>query len=284
MQSKATSSSESLEHLLIKEFLFLNLPSENEIEEISLEKRVSDQIIDVYVKLKNKKEIAVEIQHSKISKQNLIERTRKYNSKGLYVLWILNGGGVYGRSPRIVDGVPITSSEKELHRLYGGRVYYLNATSNGITSALYSLHFADYYDKKYYKGQVKYYKRSKTKKSLVYAEIPSKRLKLFRNSRLKLCQFEDHNLKYKCVYDILNFCKLVRSFNNSEQTVKLFKSRQEIPIGLIIEKFQRTYGKYLIFDCLRHLKLLGAKEIKYVLERELWIEKEINLNFNLDEV
>lgn len=82
-----------------------------------VEKRVDDNIIDVVVD-----DIAIECQVSKISLKELIERTKKLNQKGYYVLWVLHPKN-YCKIVRD-NIVRPTAVEKYLHKNYFGRVYY----------------------------------------------------------------------------------------------------------------------------------------------------------------
>ncbi|MHA1197319.1 MAG: competence protein CoiA family protein, partial [Promethearchaeota archaeon] len=115
------SKNETFEHFEIKQYFYKNLPLFTDINEINLEKTISNQIADVYVELKNKNKIAIEIQHSNIPISNLIERTIDYSKKNVHVLWILNGlGNVVGdkKQPKNMDGLTISAIEGMLHRIY----------------------------------------------------------------------------------------------------------------------------------------------------------------------
>jgi len=70
--------SESIDHLLIKKFFYDNIPLVNDINTIEQEIKIGNRIADVYVELKNGKKVAIEIQHSRISKSELILRTKEY--------------------------------------------------------------------------------------------------------------------------------------------------------------------------------------------------------------
>ena len=130
--------SESIEHIKIKKYLYDNIPIVNSIKNVEQEYRIGDQIIDLFVELEDGKKIAIEIQHSKIYRKDLLNRTRNYNQKGIYVLWILNGNGpYYYRIPKNEQGVIISSSERELHNMYQGRVYYINMAKERIIAPIY---------------------------------------------------------------------------------------------------------------------------------------------------
>ena len=58
-----------------------------------IEKRLSSRRADISIIINSGEQVAVEIQHSLISVNDLRQRTLDYNSKGIYVLWILHGEG-----------------------------------------------------------------------------------------------------------------------------------------------------------------------------------------------
>ena len=92
--------SETIDHLLIKNFLTDNIPLENDVKKIDQEIKIGNRIADIFIELTNVKKIVIEIQHSRISKADLIQRTKEYNEQGLHVLWILDGTGPYDRKPQ----------------------------------------------------------------------------------------------------------------------------------------------------------------------------------------
>ncbi|MFX0000088.1 MAG: competence protein CoiA family protein [Candidatus Hodarchaeota archaeon] len=141
--------SESFYHKAIKRLIF-NYISENKkkIVEKSLEKYINNRRADVYFRLNSGEQIVVEVQNSKIQVKEIIERTKNYNSNGIYVLWILYGNGYCVASPKYPEdkkNVKISTVENFLHRMYGGRVYYVNFKfyENKTTiSTPFALHFS----------------------------------------------------------------------------------------------------------------------------------------------
>ncbi len=122
------SKNESIYHITAKNFVYSTLPKSN-IELISLEKRIENRRAEIFIKYLNGKRVAIEVQNSYIRVGDLIQRTKDYNKQGIYVLWILNGEGPCVASkkyPQNIKNVMINSLENYLHKIYYGRVYYIN--------------------------------------------------------------------------------------------------------------------------------------------------------------
>lgn len=275
MSIENNKNSETIDHLLIKKFFYDNIPLENNINIIEQEIKIGNRIADIYIELKNKKKVAIEIQHSRISKSELIQRTKEYNQCGVHVLWILDGDGPYNRKPLNEDGVIITVAEKELHLMYSDRVYYINATSAGITSPAYTLHFVPYIERKISSYGIIYYKQSKNKRSAVCGEITSFKLTLFRNKGFRLARFFDQNLKKLCIREVVQFLNGFIAYREKKhnEAKKIFP--EGLPLGVLIEKFHVKYGLYLLFKVLRYLKFLKLQDGRYMFEKELWFRKSI---------
>lgn len=273
MNKTQESSSESIEHIRIKRFLYDNLPLHNQIVFIKQEYRTADQIADLYIELINGIKIAIEIQHSKITKKDLIVRTKNYNQEGISVLWILNGNGpYYYRIPKNEQGVIVSSSEKVLHNLYQGRVYYMNMAKDKVVAPIYSVHFSSYYRKKLSSYESIHYKKSTMKRSLVYSLISSLNLKVFSNSGLKLVRFSDQNIKKQCKNDVVH---LMNAFIIYQSKKAPSSEAQGLPLGYIIRRFSKLYGKFLLFDVLKELRFLKNQDIKYFLNEELHFKKHL---------
>lgn len=170
---------ESFEHLRIKKFLSENLTHNNDIREIKEELPLGDRIADIYVKLASGKEIVIEIQHSKILEEDLIQRTKDYTDMGYYTLWLLDRTS-HDRYPRI-DEVFASKAELFLHRIYKGRVYFLNAYKlEGITSSVYPLHYTYLQEvRKARNGGYSYFRRSSTSRSVIPGNVPSLEMTFF---------------------------------------------------------------------------------------------------------
>ncbi|MFX0005963.1 MAG: competence protein CoiA family protein [Promethearchaeota archaeon] len=118
--------SESFYHKAIKRLLLKFISESNKrIIEKSLEKYINNRRADVYFKLNSGEEIVIEVQSSKISVKEIIERTEHYNNAGIYVLWVLYGNGTCVASPKsAVDkkDIKISTVENFLFKMLGGRV------------------------------------------------------------------------------------------------------------------------------------------------------------------
>ena len=124
---------ESFEHKRMKQYMFENLHANNNIKRMELEYNVKSRRADLYGELIDGKKFVIEFQNSKISVAEIVERTKLYNENNMFVLWILNGVS-YKRTPQNEDEKYISIEEDRLHRMYKGRVYYMNMTKQGLES------------------------------------------------------------------------------------------------------------------------------------------------------
>lgn len=254
--------SESFEHLRIKEYFYENLPLDNDIEIIKKEYPIGNRKADVYCMLGNGKEIVVEIQHSMILAKDLLQRTKEYNEKGCYVLWVFNGSS-FERYPKIEDNIPCLSFEKCSHLLYRGRVYYINMTKYGIYSPIYSLHFANYYERKTSNYGFRYYRKSINKKSVIPSDITSLNFKTFKNKGYKLAGFYDENIRKRCIQEIKKFLIDYKNIDNELNDIKKLNPRQK-KLFIIIAIYGQQYGLHLIFNVLNYLKVVTKEDFRYM--------------------
>ena len=152
--SLSSTPAESYSHKVIKQYLYNQIFESNpDIAERSLEKNIGKRYADVYFKFQTGKEMVIEVQHSQISVREIVQRTNDYNKQGMFILWILHGEGRCVAAPKDpVDskGTKISMAESYLHKIYGGRVYYLNLkTRKGKLSSvdLFALHYVKPYKK-----------------------------------------------------------------------------------------------------------------------------------------
>ncbi len=266
--------SETINHLVLKKFFYDNLSVYNEINNIQQEIKIGNRIADIYVELKNGKKIVIEIQHSKISSSEIIQRTKEYNQEGDFVLWVLEGKG-FDRKPKNEDWVYTSSAENYLHEIYQGRVYYMNAAKEGLLAPLYALHFTPYFENKISSFGAKYFKKSKNKRSVVYNEVHSLELILFRHKGFKLARFKDKNLKELCTSEVINFINAFNSYQsrNPDELRKL--SPNGLTLGILIRKFRENFGLYLLFDVLRSLKFVSSADAIFMFNEKYWLDKYI---------
>ncbi len=250
--------SESHYHKVIKSLLYNHIFENNKfLIQRSLEKYFGNRFADVYFKFKNGKEVVVEVQNSPISVKEIIQRTNDYNKRGVYVLWILFGEGkcvASPKSPRDSKEIKISMAENFLHKMYGGRVYYINLkVQKGKLSIsdLFALHFIKPFKKKkrsLYKGKFAHFYI----RDAIHTPITRWTILCNDFARNKIARFYDKNIK----------SLLKESIKNLSHTQSYKKVSSKKLISLILHTFKKKYGKCLIYKCLI----------------ELYNEKEINLN------
>ena len=266
---------ETREHKTMKYYWFKTFPKFNLITKRKLEQKIGDQIIDVYFELRNRKKVAIECQNSQISRNKLIERTKNYTNKDIYVLWIFNGYGSFvneEKQPWNQEKVQVSLVENRIHQLYGGRVYYMNVLGNKIVNPPYALHYAPYFEHKTtdlnYLGYDKYYRKIK---STVVGNIPNFKIICVDYKGYKLARFMDKHVSILCVEEINRFLrdlcrKSSRKKNKKDAVLK-------IPINSIISSIEKRFGYYLPYIILK--KSNKVKKIK--------IRKEIDKSYNIQE-
>ena len=183
--------------------------------------------------------------------EEIIKRTKEYNQQGIYVLWILHCEGKCVASPKYPEhkkNVKISSVEKFLHKIYGGRVYYVRVNESK-TKTTVSLPFALHFSlsdtktwKSYYKNYSYYYFRNSN-----FTFIPNWNLFCTKFNDFKIARFYDKNLKYVLKDQIQEYIqKIVRNYQND---LKKYRNAKKI-IKLIISHFKGQYGKKLIVECI----------------------------------
>jgi competence CoiA-like predicted nuclease len=140
---------ESTAHKIIKNSLLkVFLRYAKNIREGTLEKHIDTRRGDIYLELHDDKKVVVEVQNSRMSVKEALQRTKDYTKRKIYVLWILNDSGdctAEPKSPRHRQHVRVSPFELFLHKIYGGRTYYIhiNYSERGIfMSKPYALHFS----------------------------------------------------------------------------------------------------------------------------------------------
>ena len=262
---------ESSFHKTIKLLLYKHLyENDGSIVKRSLEKYFGNRYADVYFKLDNDKEVVVEVQNSKISVKEIIARTKDYNTKGIFVLWMLYGEGkCVAMSKRPIDDklIKISLAENYLHRMYGGRVYYVNLDIRR-NKALLKTPFALHYSKPIKKKKRVLFKNrydSYFLRNSNFTTIPSWNIMCTEFAGFKIARFYDKNIKSLLKENILNFYKIKKKGNTDD---KIF-------VREVIKCFKKKYGIFLIYNSIMELSL----EKKTVLSRKTItkIENKINL-------
>ncbi len=252
---KIESKSESFAHKVIKQLLYKKILENNSnIAEASLEKYFKSRRADVYFKLKSGQEVAIEIQNSPITSREITARTKDYNNRGIYVLWILYGDGrCVGspKDPKHARNMKISPAEIRLHQLYRGRVYYVNIIykEEKITATLpFGLHFtnSDTIAPNLFRKRFE----SFFIRNVNFTYIPNWNLLCTTYNNYKIARFYDRNAKSTLVENISSILmqtNLLRNqaIYNSKSTKKIFKE--------ISALFQDEYGKFFIIIALRQL-------------------------------
>lgn len=104
-------------HIRCKQAIYNSLLTEPGVTELELEKRLGEVRADIFAKIHDVP-VALEIQLSSISVDEIKRRTSAYTRKGIYVLWIVPW------KPEL-EGSRFTPQPWELwiHSLYGDRIF-----------------------------------------------------------------------------------------------------------------------------------------------------------------
>ncbi|NHJ21673.1 MAG: hypothetical protein EAX91_12065 [Candidatus Lokiarchaeota archaeon] len=260
---------ESYSHKAIKLFLYKYIyENDKQVEVRSLEKFFGNRFADVYFRLKDGQEIAVEVQNSKISPKEIINRFNDYNKLGVYVLWILYGEGKCVAShkyPNNAKLVKISLAEKTLHHIYGGRVYYVNLDFRDNKISLqhpFALHFSKPFQKKF-RGIFKARYDSYFYRDSIFTMIPNWNLMCTKFSGYKIARFYDKNLK-------IVLKEKVKKIYDGEKT----KSRNDKKIlQVLLDTFEKNYGRYMVFYVI--FELLNENKIEFCRKVQVRIRKKI---------
>ena len=263
--STESARSESFYHKAIKRLIYTYISdNKKNVVEKSLEKYINSRRADVYFRLNSGEQIVVEVQNSNIPVKEIIERTKHYNTNGIYVLWILSGNGNCVASPKYPEdkkNVKISTVENFLHRMYGGRVYYVNINfyENKTTiSTPFALHFSP-------SSNRKNRKRFKTKygsyyiKNLNFSKIPSWNLLCVDFNEFKLARFYDKNIKRVIKSQIIIYYK---------RNLKKFPRKKKL-LNSIIRLFKEKYGVFLILRAILELTKEMKIELNQIIIRKI---------------
>ncbi len=262
---------ESSFHKTIKLLLYKHLfENDGSIVKRSLEKYFGNRYADVYFKLDTGKEVVVEVQNSKISVKEIIARTKDYNGKGIFVLWMLYGEGkCVATSKRPIDDklIKISLAENYLHRMYGGRVYYVNLDIRKNKASL-KTPFALHYSKPIKKKKRDLFKNrydSYFIRASYYTTIPSWKILCTEFAGFKIARFYDKNIKSLLKKNIFNFYRIEKKRSTDDKKF----------VREVIKSYKKKYGMFLIYNSILELFL----ENKIIISRKLItkIKNKINL-------
>ena len=266
---RVESKSESFAHKVIKQLIYTNILEHNlDIIDSCLEKYFETRRADVYFKFKSGEEVVVEIQNSPISSKEITARTKDYNNRGIFVLWIFYGNGKCIGSPKCphhLKNLKISPAEMRLHQLYRGRAYYVNITytqEKFRPTQPYALHFSfsDKYSPTIFrKGFETFFIRN-----VNYTHIPNWNLFCTTYGNYKIARFYDRNAKYTLMELISghanrNYIIRDKSYFKTKNTKKYLKLTYKI--------FGDEYGRNIIIDALLRLTdnngfMLNVKYLK----------------------
>ena len=268
---KLETKSESFAHKVIKQLMYKQILKHNSnIVESSLEKYFEERRADVYFKFKSGKEVVLEIQNSRIASKEITQRTKDYNIRGIYVLWILYGQGNCVSSikfPSHEKNKKISPAEMRLHQLYGGRVYYVNINSyeNRITATKpYALHFSN--SDKIRPNLFRKNFDSFFIRNVNFSFIPNWNLMCTTHKAYKIARFYDKNIKFALANMVKQFATRYNAF--SDVKYKKLKYTKKF-LKMINDFFKDEFGKFIIADAIIqliiHNKLLLNKNylVKY---------------------
>ena len=267
--------SESIEHMRMKLYFQDNLPSDNNITKIELERMISNRRADLYGELSDGKKFVIEFQHTKISPEELKERTLDYSRKGIYVLWILNGI-TYNKLPMNQDGILVSIEEEQLQKMYKGRVYYMNMAKDGLLTPVYPLHFTKYFQYKMDGNGMIRYVRYKKQRSVICGSIPSLEL-VFTGKKYKLARFRDVNVEWSCIKEINQYISDICKQKLSKKKKKEELISLRIPTRDIISHFKDKYGYFIPYNALRWKKGIKILKQEYMLDDKNHFREQIEI-------
>ncbi len=169
----------------------------------------------------------------------------------MFVLWILHGKGNCISCPKFPENikyVKISPAENTLHKIYGGRVYYVNVNEyfHKITITFpFAIHYSlsDKKPRKLLRKNFKYYYY----RNANFTMINNWKLLCVEYNGFKIARFYDKNIKTSLKNQIFNFIQeftknYPQNYEKRSKTKKLVKN--------IIKKFNVEYGKTIIIDSL----------------------------------
>ena len=225
--------------------------SNNNVVDSSTEKYFKTRRADIFFKLSDGKKIVIEIQHSKITTKEISDRTHEYNQQGMFVLWILHGKGNSVASPKFPEhkkDVKVSPVEKLLHKMYGGRVYYVNVNEYFHKTTItfpFAIHYSlsDKKPKKSFRKNYEYFYYRNSNFAMIY----SWKLLCVDYNEFKIARFYDKNIKISLKNQIFNFIqdsikKYPLNYEKKSKTKKL--------VNKIFKEFRGQYGKAIIMEAI----------------------------------
>lgn len=214
--------SETEEHKLMKKYFFdyIDIDNPKRIKNKDMEIIVGNNKPDVYFKLSDNKEIAIECQYSHINKEEVVRRTRSYTENNIYALWVLHINLLNINDECTIN---ISSTVNLLFNMYHGRVYIFDtADLNRRNFRLYTCNFYPYSEpreSKYYGSYKKYFKK---RRYVIKERIID--LSFFQNDyycklvdyNFKLARFRDQHLLKKFKLKVIDYLEDLYNIRNIE--------------------------------------------------------------------
>ena len=181
-------------------------------------------------------------------------------------MWILHGKGncvASTKNPEHQKDVKISPVEKFLHKIYGGRVYYVNVNTYFHETTItfpFALHYSlsDKKSKrKVYRKNFEYFYYRNSNFSMIY----NWKLLCVDYNGFKITRFYDKNIKLLLKNQIYNFIRFFikrypQNYDKKSKTKKLIKN--------IIKEFSYHYGNAIIIECIYLLKDKIQLNEKYI--------------------
>ena len=229
-----------LSNLLLSQF-------NHSIRRIITEESIANRRADVFVELHSGQKVVIEIQNSVMSVKELQKRTNTYNKNRIYVLWLLNGNGsvcAERKTEKTLQNVKLSTLERHLHYLYGGRVYYLNLENSMKDLHLFALHYSCSLKRKYRD------KRFRTPYSYYYVmnqdpvRVPNYKLLCTHFNNTRLARFYDKNIVLSLMEKIKAFSLVNRTLSNKKLLRAIvhyfFKYNQSVLYHAILNLISRN--------------------------------------------
>jgi len=164
---------ETAEHMRLKHYFYTVLKADKKYYPDSV--FIGNQKPDLLIEQEGK-QIAIEVQCSKISYEDFIQRSQDYAKKGIHVFWIL--GNKYFKGDKLRKRVSVV--EKALHQLHFGWIYYSEEADQNFIGRY---HFENCFGTKEWNDDCFDYKLKSTKQVNKLTKIRNFKLRLFTNSR-----------------------------------------------------------------------------------------------------
>ncbi|MBA7700501.1 hypothetical protein ES703_109215 [subsurface metagenome] len=269
---------ETIEHKAMKNYWYSVFPKFNHIKSRHREYWFEDQVADVYFELRDRKKVAIECQNSPITSKKLIERTKKYTAKDIYVLWVFNGSGTCvseEKRPANIGKIRVLKEEKRAHNLYGGRIYYMNVVGEEVIEDPYPIHFSPYFENKELEtsiyGHDKYYKEFQ---SATVGNIFTYKILCVEYKGHKLARFMDKSVSISCTEQLL-ICLRELCLKKIDARDVDERGESKIAVSSIIDLVREEFGYFLPYLILKRSKRIKKVRFERLLDEKYNLQDTI---------